>query len=285
MNCLPLPRSSAGVPRKTISPANSSRSAARAIAAPTPEAAIVLWPQPWPRPGSASYSASTPTRGPSGPLPAGQPAANGRREAPRRVLDRVAVRGRPPPRTKRRRGTPRTPAPGWRGSARELQDLGRGGLHGGGGAGLRARGRGGHGRNLPVATRRGQRSIESVSSGEEHEDDDEQGDGEREDAVHPQLDEEPDDEADPQAAPRRRAASRRDRRSGGAGAKTASQKSGIAVSPTAVPISHGAEDAGDGVLARVAVQDEERDDHPRGEGGARGSRGWPAGRASPSASG
>src|SRR5450759_1689390 len=50
MNCLPLPRSSAGVPRKTTSPANESRTAARAIAAPTPDAAIVLWPQPCPRP-------------------------------------------------------------------------------------------------------------------------------------------------------------------------------------------------------------------------------------------
>ena len=69
MNCLPLPRSSAGVPKKTTSPAKASRTAARAIAAPTPEAAIVLWPQPWPRPGNASYSARTPIRGPSGPSP------------------------------------------------------------------------------------------------------------------------------------------------------------------------------------------------------------------------
>ena len=43
---LPLPRSSAGQPRNTISPASSSAIAARAIAAPTPDAAIVLWPQP-----------------------------------------------------------------------------------------------------------------------------------------------------------------------------------------------------------------------------------------------
>ena len=67
--CLPLPRSSAGVPRKTISPGSSSATAARAIAAPTPDAAIVLWPQPWPRPGSASYSARIPIRGPSPPRP------------------------------------------------------------------------------------------------------------------------------------------------------------------------------------------------------------------------
>src|SRR6478609_10968728 len=69
MNCLPLPRSSAGVPRNTISPANESRIAASAIAAPTPDAAIVLCPQPWPRPGSASYSARIPIRGPSIPFP------------------------------------------------------------------------------------------------------------------------------------------------------------------------------------------------------------------------
>ena len=29
----------------------------------------MLWPQPWPRPGSASYSARTPIRGPSAPRP------------------------------------------------------------------------------------------------------------------------------------------------------------------------------------------------------------------------
>ena len=82
MNCLPLPRSSAGVPRKTISPAISSARAARPIAAPTPLAAIVLWPQPWPSPGSASYSARTAIRGPSPPRP------------PRRVA-RIAVARRP----------------------------------------------------------------------------------------------------------------------------------------------------------------------------------------------
>ena len=69
MIALPLPRSSAGVPRNTTSPAQASRTAASAIAAPTPDAAIVLWPQPWPRPGSASYSARMPIRGPSAPRP------------------------------------------------------------------------------------------------------------------------------------------------------------------------------------------------------------------------
>ena len=87
MICLPLPRSSAGVPRKTISPGSSSATAARAIAAPTPDAAIVLWPQPWPRPGSASYSARIPMRGPSPPRPPGMHGPDGRREAARRVLD------------------------------------------------------------------------------------------------------------------------------------------------------------------------------------------------------
>ena len=66
---LPLPRSSAGVPRNTISPDSSSAMDASAMAVPTPAAAIVLWPQPWPRPGSASYSARMPMRGPSPALP------------------------------------------------------------------------------------------------------------------------------------------------------------------------------------------------------------------------
>ena len=46
MNCLPEPRSSAGVPRKTTSPLISGATLASAIAAPTPLAAMVLWPQP-----------------------------------------------------------------------------------------------------------------------------------------------------------------------------------------------------------------------------------------------
>src|SRR5262245_2395699 len=66
---LPLPRSSAGQPRKTISPGSSSAIDARAMAAPTPDAAIVLWPQPCPSPGSASYSARIPIRGRSPPRP------------------------------------------------------------------------------------------------------------------------------------------------------------------------------------------------------------------------
>ena len=69
---LPDPRSSAGVPRNTISPGSSLAIVARAIAAPTPEAAIELWPQPWPRPGRASYSARMPIRGRCPPSPPGR---------------------------------------------------------------------------------------------------------------------------------------------------------------------------------------------------------------------
>ncbi len=90
---LPLPRSSAGVPRNTTSPAHASRTAASAIAAPTPEAAIVLWPQPCPSPGSASYSARTAIRGPVRAEAAGEPAPDRRLEAAGRALDREAVRG------------------------------------------------------------------------------------------------------------------------------------------------------------------------------------------------
>ena len=103
MICLPLPRSSAGVPRKTISPGSSSASAASAIAAPTPEAAIVLWPQPCPSPGSASYSARIPIRGPSPPRPPRRTARIAVARLPGRVLDarsRAAPgprRPRPPP--------------------------------------------------------------------------------------------------------------------------------------------------------------------------------------------
>ena len=93
MIALPLPRSSAGVPRNTTSPAHASRTAASAMAAPTPEDAIVLWPQPWPRPGSASYSARTPIRGPSAPRPPVSRPRTRRGEAPRRVLHRVPVAG------------------------------------------------------------------------------------------------------------------------------------------------------------------------------------------------
>ena len=93
MMALPLPRSSAGVPRNTISPGSSSAIEASAIAAPTPDAAIVLWPQPWPRPGRASYSARIPIRGPAPPRPPAEDSAHGGRQPAGRMLDRVAVAG------------------------------------------------------------------------------------------------------------------------------------------------------------------------------------------------
>ena len=114
MNCLPLPRSSAGVPRKTISPGRSSAMAASAIAAPTPEAAIVLCPQPWPSPGRASYSARIPIRGPS-PAPPPSRRPDGRGQPACRMDDVVAVASQDRRRSRPRRGAPRTPAPGRRG--------------------------------------------------------------------------------------------------------------------------------------------------------------------------
>ena len=95
--------------------------AARAIAAPTPEAAIVLWPQPWPRPGSASYSARMPIRGPVArrARPAGHRAQAPRTAVarlPGRMLDRIAVGAQRHRRSRSRPGPPRRPAPGWRGS-------------------------------------------------------------------------------------------------------------------------------------------------------------------------
>ena len=86
ITCLPDPRSSAGVPKKTISPARSLATAASPSAAPTPDAAIVLWPQPCPRPGSASYSARIPIRGPTVPRPPAMPRDDGRLERPGGLL-------------------------------------------------------------------------------------------------------------------------------------------------------------------------------------------------------
>ena len=116
MTCLPLPRSSAGVPRNTISPGRSSAIAARAIAAPTPDAAIVLCPQPWPRPGQRVVlgedpdprTGSTATAAharPDGGRAGCRPDARRRSRAPA-----AHRRPRPPP------GAPRTRARGSRGS-------------------------------------------------------------------------------------------------------------------------------------------------------------------------
>src|SRR5699024_8098824 len=60
MYSLPVWPSSAGVPRNTTFPGtaegSSSASCARARKAPRPITAITLCPQPWPIPGSESYS-------------------------------------------------------------------------------------------------------------------------------------------------------------------------------------------------------------------------------------
>ncbi|MNI69110.1 hypothetical protein D3C73_1248410 [compost metagenome] len=62
---LPLvPPSSAGVPKTNTSPPVSSAAVARAIAAAVLIVPIRLWPQAWPSPGRASYSAKNPIFGP-----------------------------------------------------------------------------------------------------------------------------------------------------------------------------------------------------------------------------
>ena len=85
MICLPLPRSSAGVPRKTISPGSSSATAASAIAAPTPGRGhrvvaaavaepgqrVVLGEDPDPRPGARRVRRARIARIAVGRLPAG----------------------------------------------------------------------------------------------------------------------------------------------------------------------------------------------------------------------
>ena len=74
MNTLPPPPSSAGVPRIDTRPPHSSASAAAARPAPSPAAAMMLCPQAWPMPGSASYSRQTAM---SGPCLAGAPDERG----------------------------------------------------------------------------------------------------------------------------------------------------------------------------------------------------------------
>lgn len=63
---LPPPPSSAGVPNTVTRRPSSSATGAGPAAAPTALAAITSCPQAWPSPGSASYSAHTPTC--SGPV-------------------------------------------------------------------------------------------------------------------------------------------------------------------------------------------------------------------------
>ena len=66
-NAFPPPASSAGVPISATVRPSSSATSANASAVPTADAAMMLWPQACPMPGSASYSAQMPTT--SGPLP------------------------------------------------------------------------------------------------------------------------------------------------------------------------------------------------------------------------
>ena len=63
--------------------------AGQARPAPTAAAAMMLWPQAWPTPGSASYSAQTATT--SGPEPASAPKAVGMPQTP--AVDREPARG------------------------------------------------------------------------------------------------------------------------------------------------------------------------------------------------
>jgi len=75
-----LPTSSAGVPITLIvSPASSATFAAPS-AAPTAEAAMMLWPHAWPMPGRQSYSAQIPMC--RGPVPALARNAVGRPQIP-----------------------------------------------------------------------------------------------------------------------------------------------------------------------------------------------------------
>ena len=67
ISTFPPPASSAGVPSNTTVRSRSSATSARASAVPTADAAMMLCPHAWPIPGSASYSAHTPTT--SDPLP------------------------------------------------------------------------------------------------------------------------------------------------------------------------------------------------------------------------
>ncbi len=66
-NTFPPPASSAGVPSSTTVSPRSSATSASASAVPTADAAMMLCPQACPMPGSASYSAQTPTT--RSPLP------------------------------------------------------------------------------------------------------------------------------------------------------------------------------------------------------------------------
>ena len=100
-------------------PPSSSASAAAARPAPSPAAAMTLWPQAWPMPGRASYS-HTPPRGPGRARPGLE-----------RRVDPRAPRGPPGPRPRARRragrgrSAPRSPARGGRGSGATRRPAGR----------------------------------------------------------------------------------------------------------------------------------------------------------------
>ena len=107
------------------------------MAAPTPEAAIVLWPQPWPRPGSASYSARIADARTVVAEPAGPHGPDRGREAARRMLDGEPVPledlGHPcrgPHLLERRLGVGVDPV-------RQVDDLDPGGVDGAGEPGFR----------------------------------------------------------------------------------------------------------------------------------------------------
>ena len=175
----------------------------------------MLWPQPWPRPGSASYSARIPIRGRSPPRP------------PRSRRGRPSRGGRPgaPPRSRGGASASATQAAAWRSSNagsglawirwRQLEDLvavrprrprrsgawrrrtARPGGRRGGRSGLD-----GHGCSFVIGSRGsaldGQRRLGDDDHGE-----DEQGDRQLERALEPQGHEHGDDDADPGTPPDR----------------------------------------------------------------------------------
>ena len=96
MRILPPPPSSAGVPMTLTVMPRSSASGARARAAPTADAAMMLWPHAWPMPGRASYSAQMLRT--SGPLPAVATNAVGRSATPASTVKPASFEGlRAPP--------------------------------------------------------------------------------------------------------------------------------------------------------------------------------------------